>query len=319
MSESVFGGTIMRVYRTDLALESNALQNASTALPGVAMTQETFGEITETIVEVLDQRGEQALGRACGRYVTLACGQLSLQEPETRGVLVRRVKETLRGMLPSLGDVLVVGLGNRRITADSLGPKVVDGIFVTRHMREKTPDSLRGRLRAVSAVAPGVLGVTGMETAEVVRGIVAHVKPVAVIAVDALAARETARICTTLQIADTGIDPGSGIGNHRMGLNEETLGIPVIALGVPMVVYAATIARDALALLAQDLNMDTDENAQALDMLVDRVVAPQMGDMVVTPREVDERVQHIAEVLAMGINGALQPSLDESEIPALMH
>ena len=222
-------------------------------------------------------------------------------------------------LLPELGAVLVIGLGNRRITADSLGPRVVDGVLVTRHMRENTPASLKGRLRAVSAVAPGVLGVTGMETAEVVRGIVEHTRPEAVIAVDALAARETARICTTMQIADTGIQPGSGVGNHRLGLNEESLGVPVIAVGVPMVVYAATIARDALELLMEDLAPDGEEHAGALDALVDRVVARRLGDLVVTPREVDERVTRMADLLALGINRALQPRLDKDEIPALMH
>jgi len=266
-------------------------------------------------VEVLVERGEQKQGRKAGRYVTVSSAQLACPDPELRGDLVERVRLWLTDMLPPAGDVLVVGLGNRRITADSLGPKVVDGVFVTRHLRDTVPDSLRGRLRGVSAVAPGVLGVTGMETAEVVRGLVEHVNPVAVIAVDALAARETARICTTLQIADTGIDPGSGIGNHRKGLNKETLGVPVIALGVPMVVYAATIARDALSMLADDLEIECDLSEQALDKLVQRVVTRQLGDLVVTPREVDERVQNIADALSLGINRALQPGLAEDELP----
>ena len=305
----------MSTIRTDLALESSALKNASGRLPGVSVTERSYGRVTECTVTVLDEDGEQALGKERGCYVTLSCPQVPTVEPDTRDILVDRVKTVLKSMLPPFGDILVVGLGNRRITADSLGPKVVDGILVTRHMRGQVPEQLSGRLRSVSAV----LGVTGMETAEVVRGIVEHVKPAAVIAVDALAAREVTRICTTLQIADTGIHPGSGIGNHRMGLNRETLGIPVIAMGVPMVVYASTIARDALSLLAEDLQMDLQEHSQALDALVERVVTKQLGDMVVTPREVDERVQHMAEALAMGINYALQPRLSESEIPALMH
>lgn len=309
----------MSTIRTDLALESSALQNANNRLPGVSLVEHTYGRVTECTVQVLDEDGEQALHKAKGCYVTLSCPLVPTVEPDTRDMLIDRVKTILKQMLPPFGDVLVVGLGNRRITADSLGPKVVDGILVTRHMRGQVPEQLSGRLRSVSAVAPGVLGVTGMETAEVVRGIVEHVKPSAVIAVDALAAREITRICTTLQIADTGIHPGSGIGNHRMGLNKETLGVPVIAMGVPMVVYASTIARDALSLLAEDLQMDLEEHSQALDALVERVVAKQLGDMVVTPREVDERVQHMAEALATGINYALQPRLGESEILTLMH
>ena len=251
--------------------------------------------------------------------MTLESSQLHMPEPALEEIAVDRLAQTLAGMLPELGAVLVIGLGNRRITADSLGPRVVDGVLVTRHMRENTPASLKGRLRAVSAVAPGVLGVTGMETADVVRGIVEHTRPEAVIAVDALAARETARICTTMQIADTGIQPGSGVGNHRLGLDEESLGVPVIAVGVPMVVYAATIARDALELLMEDLAPDGADQAGAAAALVDRVVARRLGDLVVTPREVDERVTRMADLLALGINRALQPRLDKDEIPALMH
>lgn len=307
----------MRSIRTDLAMESSALQGASSAITGIRMSQRMYEDVMETIVDVLDERGSQTLGRAVGRYVTLASADMPLPDGQTRAVVVERLRETLSSMLPRTGDVLVVGLGNRRVTADSLGPKVIDKTLVTRHMKEQTPPPFKGRLRAVSAVAPGVLGVTGMETAEVVRGIVEHVQPCAVIAVDALAARETARICTTLQIADTGIDPGSGIGNHRMALNRKTLGVPVIALGVPMVVYAATIARDALSLLAGDLGLDCDEHANALDALVDRVVAQQLGDMVVTPREVDERVQNIADAIALGVNRALQPKLTVEDFQVL--
>ncbi|MDR1599994.1 MAG: GPR endopeptidase [Oscillospiraceae bacterium] len=309
----------MSRIRTDLALESSALQNVTGEIAGILMRQQQFGEVMETVVEIINERGAKALGRSIGRYVTLACAALSADELEPRDALVSRLRQTITSMVPGCGDVLVIGLGNRKITADSLGPKVIDRVIVTRHMGEQTPPGLKGRLRSVSAVAPGVLGVTGVETAEVVRGIVEHIKPCAVIAIDALAARETQRICTTVQIADTGIDPGSGIGNHRMALNRETLGVPVVALGVPMVVYAATIARDALSLLAGDLGFDCDKHAQALDALVQRVVDEQLGDMVVTPREVDERVANIAEAVALGINKALQPDLHEDEIPLLMH
>ena len=230
-----------------------------------------------------------------------------------------RLAHTLAGMLPELGSVLVIGLGNRRITADSLGPRTIDGVLVTRHMRENTPVPLKGRLRSVSAVAPGVLGVTGLETAEMVQGVVEHTKPDAVIAVDALAARETCRICTTLQISDTGIQPGSGVGNHRLGLNEETLGVPVIAVGVPMVVYASTIVRDALDLLSEDMPADGTDHTAALDSMVDRVVERRLGDLVVTPREVDERVTQMARLLSGGLNRALQSRLAAEEIPALLN
>ncbi len=318
LPKKIEGGASVRNYRSDLALESEALSGGG-EVSGVRMEQLRLGDLTETVVEIVDDRGVAALDKPRGRYVTLESSELFLPEPALLELTVDRLAQTLHGMLPELGSVLVVGLGNRRITADSLGPRVIDNILVTRHMRENAPQNVRGRLRAVSAAAPGVLGVTGIETCEIVKGIVEHTKPDAVIAVDALAAHETGRICTTMQIADTGIQPGSGVGNHRLGLNRETLGIPVVAVGVPMVVYAATIARDALDLLIDDLGVDEAEHASAIDALVDRVVERRLGDLVVTPREVDERVEHMAELLSLGINRALQPRLTKDEIPALMH
>ncbi len=308
----------MRNFRSDLALESSALAGGAD-VSGVRMEQLRLGDLTETVVEIVDERGVAALDKPRGRYVTLESSQLHMPEPALKDITIDRLAQTLQGMLPELGSVLVIGLGNRHITADSLGPRVVDDVLVTRHMRENAPSNVKGRLRCVSALAPGVLGLTGIETAEVVQGIVEHTKPDAVIAVDALAAKETNRICTTMQIADTGIQPGSGVGNHRLGLNQETLGVPVIAVGVPMVVYAATIARDALELLMEDMDMSGDEHAEALDSMVDRVVARRLGDLVVTPREVDERVAQMAELLSIGINRALQPRLNKDELPALMH
>ena len=308
----------MRSFRSDLAVEAHALSGGSD-VPGVRMEQLKLGELTETVVEIVDDRGAAALGKPCGRYVTLESDGLAGPETELLQVAEDRLAHTLAGMLPELGSVLVIGLGNRRITADSLGPRTIDGVLVTRHMRENTPVPLKGRLRSVSAVAPGVLGVTGLETAEMVQGVVEHTKPDAVIAVDALAARETCRICTTLQISDTGIQPGSGVGNHRLGLNEETLGVPVIAVGVPMVVYASTIVRDALDLLSEDMPADGTDHTAALDSMVDRVVERRMGDLVVTPREVDERVTQMARLLSGGLNRALQSRLSAEEIPALLN
>ena len=222
-------------------------------------------------------------------------------------------------LLPPFGDVLVIGLGNRRITADALGSHVLESLLITRHMKDVTPDELTGRLRGVCAIAPGVLGVTGMETAEMVLGITQRVRPAAVIAIDALAARESGRICTTIQVTDTGIRPGSGVGNHRMEISRETLGVPVIAIGVPMVVYAAVIARDALSLLVRDMGLSEEEHAQAMDALVTKVTAEGLGELVVTPREVDEMVGRVAQIIALGINIALQKRLSEEEILLLSH
>ena len=174
-------------------------------------------------------------------------------------------------------------------------------------------------MRSVCALAPGVLGVTGMETAEVIRGIVKNVSPAAVIAIDALAARESSRICSTIQLTDTGIMPGSGVGNHRTGLNEETLGVPVIAIGVPMVVYATVIARDALELMVKDMGMGNEKQDAIMEELIEKTLHHPLGDMVVTPREVDAMVGKVARIIADGINAAVQKELSEEELTVLAH
>ncbi len=307
----------MKQLRTDLAVEARASQPVE-HMPGVEVEEQKAGDVLRTVVRITSKAGADALGRPCGSYITLGCGQFMQPEVALREALSQQLAEALRPMLPAQGDVLVVGLGNRRVTPDALGPRVVDLVLVTRHLREAAPDSLQGRLRAVSAVAPGVLGITGMETAEMVRSIITHVKPAAVVAVDALAARESDRICCTIQITDTGISPGSGVGNHRLGMNQQTLGVPVIAVGVPMVVYAATIARDALGLLIHDLQLEDGDHEQALDALISRVVSEQLGELMVTPREVDAMIEHMAAILATGINAALHPQLGTKEISQLM-
>jgi spore protease len=307
----------MRQLRTDLAVEAHAWRQAG-PVAGVEVDERRDGPISLTVVRICSEDGAAAMSRPCGTYVTLACGQIANPEPALAEALAAHLAKAMRPMLPPEGDVLVVGLGNRRVTPDALGPRVTDAVLVTRHLRDAVPDSLRGRLRPVSAVAPGVLGSTGMETAEMIRGVVSQTKPVAVVAVDALAARESERICCTVQVTDTGINPGSGVGNHRRGITRETLGVPVIAVGVPMVVYAATIARDALTLLVHDLQLEDGEHEQALDALTERVVSQRLGDLVVTPREVDAMVERMAFILARGINTALQPGLRPEEVAMLM-
>lgn len=307
----------MKQFRTDLAVEARASQTVE-HMPGVEVQEEELKGACRTVVHITSGSGAEALGRPCGTYITLACGQFVQPEPDLCELLSAELARALQPMIPPEGNVLVVGLGNRRVTPDALGPRTVDSVLVTRHLGESVPASLQGRLRAVSAVSPGVLGITGMETAEMIRSIVDHVQPVAVVAVDSLAARESNRICSTIQVTDTGINPGSGVGNHRLGMTRETLGVPVIAVGVPMVVYASTIARDALGLLIHDLQLEDGDHEQALDALISRVVSERLGDLVVTPREVDAMVDHMAAILAEGINMALQPRLDPKEIVQLM-
>lgn len=302
--------------RTDLAMESREWAGENS---GVCMQEFRHDGVLETRVFVETEEAARKLQKERGQYITLTLDNLLYAGAQERMGLSRALADALKSMLPPFGDMMIVGLGNRRMTADALGARTLEGMLVTRHMKGKTAEGLQGRLRGVCAIAPGVLGVTGMETAEVVKGLVEHVQPAAVIAIDALAARESSRICTTIQITDTGISPGSGVGNHRLGLTRETLGVPVIAVGVPMVVYAAVIARDALSLLMREEGIPEDDHAGVLDQMIEKVVQSSLGELVVTPREVDELLSKVAAVLADGLNLALQDRLSEEEIRVLSH
>jgi spore protease len=215
-----------------------------------------------------------------------------------------------------------VGLGNWNATPDALGPRVVENLLVTRHLGKQVPANLAGSLRPVAAIAPGVLGLTGIETGDVIRGIVDRIRPDAVIAVDALATRSIDRILRTVQIADTGIRPGSGVGNRRAGIDRDTLGVPVVAVGVPTVVSAATIAGDAIELLAQRLEEASPSAADALrDLLGDdrhdvisEVLAPAVGDLMVTPKEIDILIDDMARIVSAGINAALHPQVAAQDL-----
>jgi len=307
----------MRGFRTDLAME--CIGEESGRLEGVRVCTHRIGSIKHTRIRIENERAADLLGRRKGEYITVECPELPQCTARQRELLSRMVALGVRGMLPPEGEILVVGLGNRNVTADALGTRVVERMLVTRHLRQAMAAELRGKLRGVSAIAPGVLGLTGIETAELCRGLVRHVKPSAVIAIDALAAFESERICTTVQITNTGIQPGSGVGNHRLGLTQETLGVKVIAVGVPMVVYASTIARDAMAHLIGSYGAFEPGQEQAADRLLRDVAEGFLGEMVVTPREIDELVLNVASILSDGLNQALQPLVDADTLHSYLH
>ncbi|MGB9919392.1 MAG: GPR endopeptidase, partial [Moorellales bacterium] len=226
----------------DLAVEAHALLRGATGkeVPGVREDKEELGFATVTTITILDQVGERAMGRPMGTYITVEAPGLAQPTPEVRSQLVELLARKIGLLLEKVGllpqaDVLLVGLGNRRATPDALGPEVIDRCLVTRHLHRYAPQTVDPSLRSVSAVAPGVLGTTGIETLEIVRGAASHVHPGVVVAVDALAAQEVRRLGTTVQLCDTGVNPGSGTGSAREGLNRYTLGRPVIAVGVPIV------------------------------------------------------------------------------------
>jgi len=302
----------MKTPRTDLAMETFD-SSAEGSMPGVQVNHwdATDVRMTEVIIEDPDTAAQ--LGKPCGTYLTMECGLLREQDPDARIAMSTLLGEELGRMLNAGDDapVLVVGLGNRFITPDSLGPLTVDKTLVTRHMLSAgfAPASMR----PVSAVAPGVLGITGVETMEMVSALVERVNPRAVVCIDSLAARASSRIGSTIQLADTGIQPGAGVGNRRSPLTKETLGVDVIAVGMPTVVYAATLARDAFAALS---DQDTDDDA--LVALERDLLEQELGEMIVTPREIDAIVKNTATVIASGLNRALHPRLNDSEIAAMM-
>lgn len=291
----------MLTIRTDLAAEARDLWRESagetTRLKGVAAREEQVEGMTVTRVEILDQEGARALGKPEGTYLTLDVSPLWRREEDAFPRAVRAVAALLGPLLPEEGPVLAAGLGNQAMTPDALGPRSLDHLLVTRHLGEALP-----QLRPVAGLGAGVLGTTGMEVAEWVRGAAEQVGPAAVIVVDALAARDLERLCATVQIADTGLVPGSGVGNHRMALNRETLGVPVISVGVPTVVDAETIARDLLG------------EAGA----VPKALNGRGRRFFVTPESIDQKIRDLSKVLGYGINLALQESLALEDLEALL-
>lgn len=301
-------------YRTDLAMERTVYPGGLGE--GVAVQTQQDGAAEITWVRIHTPQAAERLGKAEGTYWTMTHPELPTLTAQERIDVARQVAQVLRLMLPPKGDVLVLGLGNRRMTADALGDRVVSGVLVTRHLQDWTAQQLGspGKLRSVCAMSPGVLGVTGMETAELALGLVERLRPAAVLVVDALAAMETDHIGTTIQLTDTGIRPGSGVGNHRAGITAETLRVPVVAIGIPMVVYSSTIVRDALRhILASE---SSDEEAHRM---AEQLTGSVKGDLVVTPRNIDELVAGLADMLALAINSALQPAYSIDELSHYLH
>ena len=296
--------------RTDLAMESLGAQNS---FPGVDVHRWKESDIQLSEVVIHTQEAAKSLDKPCGTYLTLECALLREHDPDARIAMANLLGEELSRMLTPSQDapVLVVGLGNRGVTPDSLGPAAIDKTLVTRHMLGSEYD--RSGMRSVCAIAPGVLGVTGVETVEMVESLAQKLHPRAILCIDSLAARDSARIGCTVQVSNTGIQPGSGVGNHRKPLTKETLGVDVIAVGVPTVIYAATLARDAFALLAGE-----DRQEEALGAMERELRDTDLGNLIVTPRDIDAIVKNCATLIAGGINRALQPNLTSAEIAEMM-
>jgi spore protease len=300
-----------------------------TPLSGVTHQRQMVEGVEVTRIHVHNRDGAKAMGKPLGHYVTLFSPAMRRHDPEAHTDVARLLAEELQGLmkLPKNARVLVVGLGNSHVTPDALGPKVVERIFVTRHLFESMPQTVGDGYRVVSAVAPGVLGITGIETGEIIHGIVEHVHPDAVVAVDALASRSLSRVNATVQLTDTGIQPGSGVGNKRKVLDALTLGCKVFAIGVPTVVDAATIANDAMDLVLRQLADAVPGNGanavfdplsgQEKWLLIQELLEPMENNLMVTPKEVDQFIEDTADTLARGLNMALHPSVTAEEAAAL--
>lgn len=295
--------------RTDLAAEARELwqerADKTTQLDGVAAQTETLHGCQVETLRILDRRGVEALGKPCGTYVTITLGPLMDRQEDAFSRCAALLAAQLRTLLRlHEGDsVLVAGLGNASITPDELGPAVIRHILPTRHLVETLPEQF-GSFRRVSALETGVLGTTGVESAELISAVAQRIRPDAVIAVDALASRRMERVCRTVQLTDTGIVPGSGVGNRRAALNRSTLGVPVIAVGVPTVVDAGTLAAD-LTQMANLGSFDPDAFGEA------------GRSMIVTPREIDARIALLGKLLGCGLNLALHEGLSFEDLMML--
>ena len=297
----------MFIKRTDLALEARELWQESaertTRLAGVKAIKSKQEGYPVTRVEILDERGEEALGKPRGSYLTIDLATFWQRKADFFERAVRAVGGQLKTLLPPEGAALVVGLGNRAMTPDAVGPLAADSVLITRHLIAAMPKHFAG-FRPVAVQRTGVLGTTGVESAEAVRGLVEQVQPAMVIAVDALASRRVGRVCATVQLSDTGIIPGSGVGNHRSALNQETLGVPVFSIGIPTVVDAATLAVDLLEEAGVE-HVDGDK------------LRRNRKNLMVTPQDIDQQIRDLSKVVGYGINWALQ-DLEIEEINALL-
>lgn len=292
--------------RTDLAMEARELAGEDTG--GIEVDKKDYGDIVMSSLIVKTKSASESIGKDRGSYITAEMNALTddFKDADKRLEIIARA---IRGLLPQKGLVLVAGLGNDNITPDALGPKAARGVLATRHIRGELArstglDSLRG----VAVLTTGVTGQTGIETGELILSVAQRIKPSAVIVIDALASRRLERLGCTVQISDTGISPGEGVGNHRARINRETVGVPVISIGIPTVVDAFTLAADLL--------LDCDDNSAEL---IKRSVYPNGTKMVVTPGEIDLLVERGARLVSMAVNIALQPSLSQSDLLALVH
>ena len=305
--------TDMAVERRDLYRKANHIENE---IDGVECEEEKIEDIAITRVKISNRQGEEALKKPVGNYITIDVKKINNIETEKEDKIIEVIAKELASIVEKhIGkqeEIMIVGLGNLYSTPDSLGSRVVNEVEITRHIKLYLPQYIDENTRSISAISPGVLGTTGIESAEIIRGIVDKIKPKMILAIDSLCSKNVSRINKSIQISDTGIVPGGGVGNARDELSEKSLGIPVIAIGVPTVVEMASITNDCLDLFIEDLQKKAESN-EVLNKLKDEdnyqkikdALIPNDYNFIVTPKEIDELIDAMKDIIARGINEAL--------------
>ena len=309
----------MYQIRTDLALETQEkMQEEKVELKGVRFKEETIHKnLTISTVVIETENGAKAMEKPKGTYITIEARDMNEVDESYHREISEQLAKVIKQLIGTKKEdlsVLVVGLGNRAVTPDALGPRVVDNLYITRHIIREYGNYAFGRkhVNRISSIVPGVMAQTGMETMEIVNGVVKETRPDVVIAIDALAARNTKRLNRTIQVTDTGINPGSGVGNHRHALNEKSIGVPVVAIGIPTVVDAATIVNDTMYNLIMAMNQDRDlrtighslgnlNEAEKYE-LIRELLSPNLNTMFVTPKDIDESVKRLSYTISEALN-----------------
>lgn len=329
MVKIYLGGGILIKINTDLAVESKEMvsEEEGYEIEGVSVDLREFDNYSITEVSILNENGRQKLDKPIGKYITLDIPKLEFNDQDLKDEISQALAKEIKKLvdIDNRSKILIIGLGNWNISPDALGPKVVERVLVTRQYFVSYNKEFDETMANVAAMSPGVMGVTGIESFDIIEGVIDKVKPDLLIVVDALASRKMDRVSSTIQISNTGISPGSGVGNKKKYLNEESLGLPVIALGIPTVVNAATIVNDSLDLIIKGLKEADQVGGQFYDLLeqmssqdkyslIEELLNPFMANTIVTPKDIDVLIDDLSIVLANGLNIALHPAIDLKDV-----